>query len=188
MKRKCKACRKPATMLAGLHPVCSVDCGIAIARKMQPAHEKRKRREAKESVKSPKELKAEVQEAFNWMIRARDAGKPCISCRHPDNGTRQRQAGHYRTVGAMSSLRYDPRNCHGQCVKCNKWDGGGLHPGYKAEMAKRMGADVVEWLDGPHEPKHYTREELQHMKRRFNAQARRYLRMPLEQRWTYESE
>lgn len=187
MKRKCKACRKPATMIAGLYPVCSVDCGIALARKMQPAHEKKKHREAKAKVKRAQDLKSEVQAACNRMIRARDAGKPC-PCGKPDDGTHQRHAGHYLSVGSHPALRFHPWNIMATCSQCNVYGGGGKHPDYRPELVRRIGAEAVAWLEGPHEPAKYTREELEHLKRKFNAQARRYLRLPLEQRWTYESE
>lgn len=187
MKRKCKACRKQATMLAGLYPVCSLDCGIAIARKMQPAHERKKQREEKAKVKRRQDLARETQEACNRMIRARDAGKPCLSCGKPDDGTHQRHAGHYLSVGSHPALRFHPWNIHATCSKCNVYDGGGKHPGYRPELVIRIGVEAVEWLEGPHEPAKFTREDLENMKRRFNAQARRYLRMPLDERWVYES-
>lgn len=146
---------------------CSVEHAMQIARTRQAASERKekkatstKRKADKAKVKRIGDLKADKQKAFNCFIRARDKGKPCISCGHPDDGSRQRQAGHYQTVGGNGPLRYDEANCHAQCMPCNFYHGGGKHPGYRTELIRRIGQAEVDRLEGPQPPVKWTREEL----------------------------
>jgi hypothetical protein len=37
---------------------------------------------------------------------------------------------------------------------------------------KKIGAEKVEWLEGPHEPKHYTVEDLKAIKKEYSRKAR----------------
>jgi hypothetical protein len=40
------------------------------------------------------------------------------------------------------------------------------------ELVKRIGADKVDWLEGPHEPQRYTIEQLQAIKAEYRAKTR----------------
>lgn len=180
--RKCGHCRKPASMGNAVQSWCSIECGLAMARKAQDKQAKRKakesrtvQREAKERVKTTPTLRKEAQQAFNSWIRARDAGLPCVSCGRPDDGKHQRHAGHYRSVGGHPALRFHPDNCHAQCATCNNHLSGNLVP-YRAELIKRIGLAAVSALEGPQAPARHTREQLADMKKHFAAQARELLR------------
>lgn len=156
--------------------VCCWQCGLAIAdqpanqKKARMAIEQRERREIKvrkQKVKRRSEYMQEAQDAFNAWIRQRDAGQPCISC-----GTTadvQYCAGHYRTVGACPELRFEPLNVHRQCNKnCNLEKSGNIVE-YRIRLVKKIGAEAVAWLEGPHEPKKYTIEDLQQIKAHYRA-------------------
>jgi hypothetical protein len=180
MARKCKVCRSPATMTVGVYSVCSYDCGVALARRNQErkaAKEKKaervKAKADRERIKTRSDWLKDCQRAFNAMIRARDAGKPCVSCGRPDDGLHQRHAGHYRSVGGHPALRFEPLNTASQCATCNNYLSGNLVQ-YRAELIRRIGLESVEWLEGPHEPKKYTAEDLKRMAAEFRAQARLY--------------
>jgi hypothetical protein len=43
---------------------------------------------------------------------------------------------------------------------------------YRIELVKRIGAEAVEWLEGPHEAKKYTVEELKAMTAEYRAKTR----------------
>ena len=176
-QRKCAnpACDVKFTPKIG-QKVCCWQCGLAIAdqpanqKKARMAIDQRERREIKvrkQKVKRRSEYMQEAQDAFNAWIRQRDAGQPCISC-----GTTadvQYCAGHYRTVGACPELRFEPLNVHRQCNKnCNLERSGNIVE-YRIRLVKKIGADAVAWLEGPHEPKKYTIEDLQQIKAKYRA-------------------
>lgn len=126
----------------------------------------------------PKLLKA-AQDAFNKYIRLRDANLACICCGEwPKAGERFTggvwDAGHYRGRGACPELAFDERNCHKQRKYCNSraWD----VAGYRAELIRRIGLEQVTELEGPHPPKHYTRDELRQIAATYRAKARELLR------------
>jgi hypothetical protein len=131
--------------------------------------EKEKTKERKEAVKTVTELKAEAQKEVNAYVRARDHGKPCISCGKPWQETFQ--AGHYRSRGAAGHLALDVRNIHGQCVQCN------LHKHsnaveYRIRLVERCGVALVEALECDNEPVKLDRETLRQIKTIYRAKAR----------------
>ena len=50
-------------------------------------------------------------------------------------------------------------NCHKQCAPCNNHLSGNL-VNYRVNLIEKKGLDKVEWLEGLHEPKKYTVDEL----------------------------
>lgn len=144
--------------------VCGWACGLAIA----PANQDRARKSLaqverkdikvrKEKLKSRADHLKDAQTAFNAWVRERDALLPCISCgRHHDG---QYHAGHYRTVGANPEIRFEPMNVWKQCAPCNNHLSGNLI-NYRIALLQRIGPEKVAWLEGPHEPKKYTIDDL----------------------------
>lgn len=156
--------------------VCSPKCGLAIkdvnkdkARKAIDQRERREIKAAKERVKSRGDYLKEAQQAFNAYIRERDALLPCVSCGRHHEG--QYHAGHYRTVGANPELRFEPLNVWKQCAPCNNHKSGDI-VNYRIELVRRIGAEKVEWLEGPHNAKKYTIEQLQEIKVHYRALVR----------------
>ncbi len=156
--------------------VCSPKCGLAIkdvnkakARKAIAEVGRKELQAAKERVKPKGQYMREAQVAINAWVRLRDAELPCVSCgRHHDG---QYHAGHYRTVGSNPALRFDPLNIHKQCAPCNNHKSGDI-VNYRIELVKRIGAELVEWLEGPHEPKRYTIEDLKAITAEYRAKTR----------------
>ena len=106
----------------------------------------------------------EAQKAFNSYIRGRDKDLMCISCGNKPNfgayiGGSGIHAGHYLSVGANPELRYEPLNCHIQCVNCNIHNSGNAI-NYRIGLIEKIGVDKVEWLEGPHEAKKYSCKDL----------------------------
>ncbi len=180
-KRKCGGCGeyfKPQQQFPGPVTWCSPKCGLIVAQKRIPAQrrkqEKQERaeiRKRKEAIKPRSKWLREAQAAFNAYIRERDNELPCISC-----GTRMNNdglttgsridAGHYRSTGSSPELRFEPLNCHAQCVKCNRHLSGSAVD-YRIGLINKIGAEKVEWLEGPHEPKRYTVEDLKQIKEKY---------------------
>ena len=157
--------------------VCSPACAILDApknrekaRKSLAQIERREIKVRKEKLKSRADHLKDTQQAFNAWIRERDAGQPCISC-----GTMaevQYCAGHYRTTAACPELRFDPLNVHLQCNRnCNMGKSGNLL-GYRPRLLEKIGAEKLAWVEGPHEAKKYTVEELKAMTAHYRALTR----------------
>ncbi len=70
--------------------------------------------------------KAAADKAFSLYVRLRDAGDngivECCTC-GKCLPWRESQCGHFVTRTHLS-VRWDERNAHAQCGKCNKWEGG----------------------------------------------------------------
>ncbi|MBV7478222.1 recombination protein NinG [Pseudomonas sp. PDM31] len=179
---KAKTCKNPACgvsfkpSFSSAQKVCSWACGLAIApenrekaRKAIAEVGRKEIRAAKDRIKPRAQYMREAQQAFNEWIRLRDAALPCVSCGRHHEG--QYHAGHYRTVGANPELRFEPLNVHKQCAPCNNHKSGDI-VNYRISLLQRIGAANVEWLEGPHEPKKYTVEELKAMTADYRAKTR----------------
>ena len=110
-----------------------------------------------------------LQTEFNKFIRLRDSEEPCISCQRFHSG--QIHAGHYLSVGARPELRFEESNCHAQCKQCNMDLSGNLIF-YRIHLWTKIGLEKVEWLEGPHEPKKYSVEDLKVMIKDYRARVR----------------
>lgn len=159
-QRKCKECKQAFVPKRNLQSVCGPLCAIAHSNKLKSKKERKEYREAKEKIKSRSDWMREAQIAFNSYIRARDKDLPCIS-----SGVMQAtwDAGHYRSVGSSPALRFNELNVHKQSVHDNQHLHGNLIE-YRKRLIERIGIDKVEWLEGPHEPKKYTIQDLKEIK------------------------
>ena len=172
--KNCKACGREFYPFKTTEQVCSIDCALEIGRqraeKKYKQETRKMRREWRASNRSYQLRKA--QDAFNTYIRARDAGKSCISC--GKNTGAKMNAGHYLTVGGHPELRFEPDNCHLQCEHCNSFLSGNIAR-YRINLIEKIGLERVEWLEGPHEPKKYTLDDIIKIKHRFKDETRRLL-------------
>lgn len=178
---KPKTCKNPACGISFPpqrlgQAVCSPKCGLAIkdvnqekARKALAQVERSEIKVRKEKLKSRADHLREAQTAFNEWVRLRDADRPCISCGRHHEG--QYHAGHFRSVAANPALRYEPDNVWKQCAPCNTHLSGNL-VNYRLSLLQMIGADRVDWLEGPHEPRKYTVEEINGIKAHYRALAR----------------
>lgn len=152
----------------------ATQCGLERAEKAKERKERKELREAKERIKARPELAREAQISFNAYIRERDKDLPCISCGRHHQG--QYHAGHYRTVGANPELRFEELNVWKQCAPCNNHKSGDI-VNYRINLVKRIGQEAVEWLEGPHEPKRYTADQLREIKREYSRKAKELKRL-----------
>lgn len=189
-RKKCKRCGEYHDAESGIQLPAGFFCskehaiehGLEASRKRTErlrlkavrAHEK----EAKNAAKRNRERVMEVKPLSYWMkraqsavnsyIRARDAGEPCISCGKPDDGSHQRHASHYRSVGGHPELRFCELNIWASCSVCNNWLSGNLVP-YREALIAKIGVEKVEWLEGHHEPKRYRKEDYQAIEAEYKA-------------------
>lgn len=178
-RKRCPSCRVMFTPARTGQAVCGeIDCAIehgksekgrAIAGKALAEVGRREIKVRKEALKSRSDHMKDTQQAFNEWVRHRDAALPCVSCGRHHEG--KYDAGHYRTVGSNPALRFEPLNCHKQCVPCNQHKSGNVIE-YRLELVRRIGIDKVEWLEGPHEPQKYTIEELKALTAKYRALTR----------------
>lgn len=175
-QKKCKVCRTAFTPTKPMQRVCGLQCALSLAsaakakRERSQASQERKETKAKlEKLKSRADWAKEAQAAFNRWVKLRDADKPCISCGRHHTG--QYHAGHYLSRGARPELAYEPLNVHKQCAPCNTHLSGNVAL-YRRNLVQLIGPEKVEWLEGPHEPKHFSVDDLKDIKAKYTALAR----------------
>lgn len=172
--KRCKNCKSCFVPARPLQVVCGPMCGIERAKKARLTTEKKQDRVKRESLKTIPQLIAEAQKEFNAFIRLRDqiAGHPCISSGRPldwsGNGV---DAGHYRSTGAASHLRFDEDNCHAQSKHDNQYLSGNAVD-YRLNLIKRIGLERVERLEASNEPIKWGRETLRQIKVIYRAKTR----------------
>ena len=173
--KTCKSCRTKFVPVRPLQVVCGFACAMAHADKAkaratatEALKAARAHREALAATKPRNKWLKEAQAAFNKWVRLRDADRPCISC-----GTTEAKwdAGHYRSVGSNPALRFEPLNNHKQCSQCNQHKSGNAIE-YRIGLISRIGQMHVDWLEGPHQPRHYTVDDLKAIKARYTAMAK----------------
>lgn len=179
---KCKVCEGAYQRLRPMQKVCGPDCAMAHGRALA---QKKAEREAKadrratlqklEAMRTKPQLTRLAQTAFNAFIRARDAGRPCISCGSPLPTNQVGGAfdcGHYRSVGSAPHMRFVEDNAHGQCKHCNRHLAGN-HVAYRIGLVARIGLTNVELIESDDTLRKYTHEGLVEIARHYRAEARR---------------
>lgn len=159
-KKACRVCRKKFTPWNSLVCVCSIPCSIILTNRKKAAKAKQQKkadRLKREALRPMSWYVKKAQAAFNTYVRERDSNQPCISCGRFHNG--KYDAGHYLTTGARAELRFHPMNCHRQCVPCNQHLHGNLIL-YRKNLIKRIGAEMVEYLENFNNPQKWTVEDL----------------------------
>jgi hypothetical protein len=165
--KSCRVCKTLFSPARPLQKVCSPGCALAhskaLAEKKQAkaqAQERKIVRAKLDAMQTKPQLVKKAQTAFNGFIRARDAGKPCISCGKP-LGTEPNSydCGHYRSVGSAVHMRFVEDNCQGQCKHCNRHLAGN-HVAYRMGLIARIGQRAVELIEADNTLRKYTREGL----------------------------
>jgi len=165
MMKTCLHCGTTFSPHRMAQKVCGPVCAgrkVRADRKEKLAQDRKQTRARRESLKTIYDRIREAQTAFNAYIRARDNGKPCICCGRPlgdgDVGGRF-DAGHYRSTGSASHLRFNEHNCHGQRKYCNRY-GAGRAVDYRLGLIARIGRQAVEDLESDNTLKKWTHAEL----------------------------
>jgi hypothetical protein len=192
-KRKCAYCRErqpvESMFVRGVQAFCNkdhyIEYQVANKSKLIKQGQKIQRkelRERKQKLKTAGEYLKEAQTAVNAYIRTRDHNKPCISCLRESvssfggyRGACGWDAGHYRSRGAAGHLRFNVFNIQKQCVHCNR-DKSGNVVDFRINLVKRIGIELVEKLESDNEPRKFTIEYLQRIKKIFNKKTKLYKR------------
>lgn len=183
--RKCKigaeGCRISYEPFSSMQPCClNMNCSLEVIRLAESKAYDAKTKEMKSarneaSFSHQQEL---TQKAFNGMIRLLDADQPCSSCGKPAEQYLI-TAGHFLSCGGFPEIRFDARNCFGQCGGCNsgqqkhfKGDNATTRQKFEATIRRRFGAEHVSWLYSHHKANNYTIDDLKDMRKVFAAEAR----------------
>lgn len=175
-ERKCTVCKDKFKQQRAMQSVCSPLCAAVKGRQDTAKQDRKDTRERKAKLKTRGQHIAETQAAFNALVRFRDRNETCISCSTvlstldgtPGGGY---DCGHYRSRGSAPHLRFDFRNAHGQCKKCNRYRAGNVAD-YRIGLIGRIGLAAVEELECDQTAGDYTIEGLLAMKADFRAQLR----------------
>lgn len=164
-----------------MHKVCSVDCAVSLAsmkkakRERAAASADRKETKARlEKLKSKGQYIKDAQDEFNRYVRLRDMGKGCVSCGSTLTGSAvggNTDAGHFRSRGSAPHLRFDERNCHGQCKRCNRYLSGNV-AAYRVGLIARIGLVEVDALESDQAPRNHTIDDLKAIKAKYTVLAR----------------
>lgn len=179
---KCKVCAELFTKLRPMQKVCSPSCAFELTKiqndkkaQKQERAERKQTREKLDAMRTKPQLVRLAQTAFNAFIRARDAGKPCISCGTPlaaDTVGGAFDCGHYRSIGSAPHMRFVEDNAHGQCKHCNRHLAGN-HVEYRKRLIERIGERNVELIENDNTTRKYTKEGLEEIARHYRAEARK---------------
>lgn len=161
--KPCGHCGSTFTPARPMQAVCSPICASRLV-KAKNSQERAQFKERKEKLKRIPDLIKEAQTAFNAFIRERDRDQPCICCGRTGTNVdglhaHGWDAGHYRSTGSASHLRFNEDNCHRQLVYCNR-HGAGRAVDYRIGLVARIGLQRVEALEASNEPRKWERDEL----------------------------
>lgn len=178
--KKCASCKRMFTPMRPMARACSVHCAQQVAESKRAREiakltklDRKQTRERLAKFKTKAQYIAEAQRETNRYIRLRDKGLPCICCgrlpKADDLGGGAFDAGHFRSRGAASHLRFDERNIHAQLKHCNRYSFDVA--AYRRGLIERIGLAEVESLESDNAPRKWTIPELQEIKRIYKARA-----------------
>lgn len=166
--KKCKAasCGKEFMPFRPLQKVCSPLCAAEIVRIARMKQERKETRANLQELKPLKKWLDEAQAAINrWVREVRDEGQPCISCGRHANSY---DAGHFRSRGAASHLRFNEDNIHRQCSRPCNHDLSGNILNFRKGLINKIGVERVEALENDNSSKRWTIEEAKAIKDKYN--------------------
>ncbi len=168
--KTCPICSTEYTPRSSLQKVCGIQCSIIFGKQAEAQkREKAERlawRNRKADAKPIKHWEDLTQRVVNDYIRERDKDLSCISCGTWE--TVQWEAGHFRSRGKASHLRYHEDNISKQCHRCNVQLSGNQQQ-YRINLITKIGLQRVLALESNNEPHRYTREELDGIRARYRA-------------------
>ena len=143
--KKCKQCGELFTPTRPLEYVCGFKCAmdrtydLNLKKKEKAINDKVK--DMKESLKGLAEFKKDLEREINTIVRLIDKGCNCISC-----NARGNSAGHFHSVAANGSIRYNLHNLHLQEYSCNGEKGGNVIK-YGQGLIEIYGKEYKEYVE-----------------------------------------
>lgn len=199
-ERRCKvkSCRTKFEITDKTKPWenwCSESCqttliqeALAKAQKQRKrAQERAKKAQKKANARQKRDYNADklshqvelTQRQFNGLIVLLDKDDACGSCGRCRCGSGW-DCGHVKSTGSHPELRFDFLNAYKQGSACNRSNrllnsqSLTISKQYEERIIKTKGQWVMDYLNGPHKAKHYTREGLKVLRTEFAAE-RRYI-------------
>ena len=166
--KTCAYCPKVFKPRSSFQTVCGPRCLLKQVNQQERQKKERAKldrmmdKAAKEAQEPLRKLMAVADKAFQAFIRERDrqAGHACISSGQPlDWSGNKTDAGHYRSKGAASHLRYNEDNCHAQTKNENRFKAGNAVD-YRVHLIGRIGLARVEALECDNTPIKWERHTL----------------------------
>ena len=178
--KRCKVCREQFAPFNSIQPTCGkYECQVtyATAHAKQSAlrrarQDRKETRAAKEAIKPLKKWLDEAQAAVNkWVREVRDRDLPCISCGRHAN---RYDAGHYRSRGAASHLRFNLDNIAKQCSRPCNHDLSGNIIGFRKGLVEKIGLERVEAIENDNTPHRWTIDEAKAIKLEFTRLLKKF--------------
>jgi hypothetical protein len=168
--KSCKHCGSCFIPARPLQSVCSPICASRLVKAAKKENSERDKAR-KEKIKTIPQLIREAQFAFNAYIRQRDHLRPCICCGRTESmgyglSAHGWDAGHYRSTGSASHLRFNEDNTHRQLVICNR-HGAGRAVDYRIGLISRIGLARVEALEHDNQVHKWEADELRAIKAKY---------------------
>lgn len=143
---------------------------LAKIKRMEAKKQRADLKQRKKALETVQNKMKKTQHIVNRYIRERDQGKQCITCAKILVG--KFDAGHYYPAGSCFSIRFDPVNINGQCVRCNRDLHGNLIP-YRESIKDRWGISELIRLDSMAKTtRKFTRDELDQIADQFKKRTR----------------
>jgi predicted nucleic acid-binding protein len=160
--KKCKFCERKFTPIRPLQQICSYECSMLYAKKLNEKKEKKEWQKRKAKLKSElltlQDYIKVAQSYFNAYINLRDKGKDCISCFKPIKG--RVNASHYYNSNNHWNVRFNEDNVHSSCITCNQYLSGNLIE-YRKGLINRIGLERLEQLESiANETRKFTIDEV----------------------------
>ena len=194
--KPCKVCKCKFQPHMSMATVCGVPCAQALAVSIRGKAAKIA------AIKDKRETKAKIianKPRSYWLAKAKRAvqksrrleelskGRGCMSCGRSQHQVTNGDAykpggfwdgGHFLSKGARPELSLEPKNVWLQCKTCNAGSGKyakkshTVNQSFRANLIASEGLELVEWLESPHELKHYSTQQIQAIATTHNARAR----------------
>ena len=171
---RCAICKQRFEPLGKERPAkacsveCSVELGIRDKARIAAAKARKERAEdkrRKEALKTTKDYLDITQRVINKYVLTKWREMPCICCgKSAYDGVRN--AGHFKSRGSSSFLRFHLWNIWPCCYRCNFEMGGNIQA-YRPALIALIGQEKVDFLDNAPKSRTYTVEYLERMRRIF---------------------
>jgi len=140
----CKNCKtKFVPAYNSLQQACSVNCAIELSKKKSQKEWRIEKKELKEKLKTHSDYEKELQTEINSIVRLIDRGVGCIATKSV-NG--KMNAGHYISVGANNTIRFNLLNIYLQSEHSNTYKAADTHR-YREGIIRIYGKELLEEMD-----------------------------------------
>lgn len=156
--------------------------------------ERAETRRRKQALETRGEVLAQAKLAIQAFRRHEELakGRGCMSCGRSREEVESGEwrpggywdGGHFKGKGAFPELALEPLNIWLQCKSCNAGSGKYARKGYtvsasfETNLIAAEGQDLVDWLNGPHDAKHYDIDQLRSIRDTYRAKLKQLKKTP----------